>query len=269
MNRKERFFTGTIFPMIVCTKDFRYFSRFLNLAGIADRPIDTSVDHVNIQFFTEYGFAESRFPAAVRARFPDFVLGRDTPDVLTYIAGDRALLLGVEAKMYDIPDKLSLQEQIDRQEQLLLYIAQYIGNPEIAQVALLPKKLADRVPALASPVVTWEALLTAYSDVAPTYFTEMLSEALDRYDDLVSRPPDRLLGQEILARFKAGDHEYNCMGRQGGLAGDQIRDDIDRGIWLIKAYSCRQDPTPPNQNWFPIADFVQMVEARQQQISGP
>lgn len=269
MNRKERYFTGTVFPMIVCSDDFRHFGRFLRLAGVEARSIHAGPGRVNVQFFTEYGFAESRFPPAVRARFPDFVLGRDTPDVLTYISGDQPLLLGVEAKVYDVPDRVSLQEQIDRQEQLLLYIAQYIGNPEIALVALLPEKLANRVDSLSSPIVTWESLVDEYRDVAPAYFIDMLREALCRYDDLVSRPPDRLLGQEIVARFKAGDVEYNCMGRQGGLDGDPLRDDIATNRWKIKAYSCRQDPIPPNENWFPIAAFVELVESRPQQTSSP
>lgn len=268
MNRKERFFTGTIIPMILCSDDFRYFGRFLRMAGIEDRLIHTGDETTNVQFFTEYGFAESRFPPAVRARFPEFVLGRDTPDVLVYIAGEKPLLLGVEAKMYDVPDRPSLQEQIDRQEQLLLYIAQYIGNPEIAQVALLPEKLADRMT-LSCPIVTWEALIDEYEAVSPAYFVSMLKEALRRYDDLVSRPPDRLLGQEIVARFKAGDHEYNCMGRQGGLEGDPLKQDVDSSRWMVKAYSCRQDPIPPNQNWFPIADFVKLVESRQERIPSP
>jgi hypothetical protein len=67
----------------------------------------------------------------VRARFPEFTLGRDTPDVLIYMTGEPGLLLGLEAKMYDVPDKVSLENQLDRQEQLLLYIAQNIGDPEM------------------------------------------------------------------------------------------------------------------------------------------
>ena len=248
--------------MIVCADEFRHFGRFLTLCGLAERSVDLTHEAANIQFFTEYGFAESRFPAAVRARFPEFTLGRDTPDVLIYVAGEQSLLLGVEAKMYDVPDRVSLENQLDRQEQLLFYIAQNIGDPEIAQVALLPEKLGTRISPLSAPIVTWEALADEFADVAPQYFVQFLRHALDQYDNLVSRPPDRLLGQEILLRFQRGDREYNCMGRQGGLDGEAVANDLRTGRWRIKAYSCRPDPEPPNQNWFRITDFAKRVEAQ-------
>jgi hypothetical protein len=55
MNRKERFFTGTVFPMIVCADEFRHFGRFLRLSRVGDRTIQVA-SAANIQFFTEYGF---------------------------------------------------------------------------------------------------------------------------------------------------------------------------------------------------------------------
>lgn len=260
INRKERFFTGTVFPMIVCCDNFKHFGRFLELAGLTPRTVDASAGSASIQFFTEYGFAESRFPAKVRDRFPDFVLGRDTPDILAYIEDRDPLLVAVEAKMYDVPDRPDLDNQLSRQEELLLYLEPLLKHPQIAQVALLPGKLASRMEPLSAPIVTWEDLADAYEGIAPEYFIEMLRIALDGYDDLVSRPPDRLLGREILAHFEADKTEYLCMGRQGGLAGPALTEDISTGRWAIKAYSCRPDPEPPNANWFRIADFVERLK---------
>ncbi len=36
LNRKERYYTGTVLPMIVCCDEFAHFGRFLRLCGVPD-----------------------------------------------------------------------------------------------------------------------------------------------------------------------------------------------------------------------------------------
>lgn len=265
MNRKERFFTGTVFPMIVCSDNFQHLNKLLGLAGVAERPIHVSPDKTNVQFFTEYGFSESRYSPASKEKFPDFQLGRDTPDVLIYISGEKPLLLAVESKMYDIPSATDLNRQMARQATLLEYVSGHLGEPvaETKLVSLLPAKLADRVrDGLKFPTFSWEDLLENFQGTGSDYFMQVLELALGSYDDLVSRRPDVLLGSAIVEGFKAGTLNYKVMGRGGGLEGEKLSSDIANAWWPKRAYSCSVETAPLNGNWFLISDFVAKVEAQ-------
>ena len=68
-NRKERFFTGTVLPMLVCAADFAHFSRLTELVGLGPIEVDARPSSANVQFFTEYSFVESVVGEA-KLRFP-------------------------------------------------------------------------------------------------------------------------------------------------------------------------------------------------------
>ena len=99
MNRKERYYTGTVLPMIVASDGFKHFGKFLALCGIPEIALEADPNTTNVQFFSEYGFKESLMDGAEK-RFRD-PGGRDTPDLVVYM--ERSLLLGVEAKFFDQP----------------------------------------------------------------------------------------------------------------------------------------------------------------------
>ncbi|MDE0699724.1 MAG: hypothetical protein OXH61_03255 [Acidimicrobiaceae bacterium] len=101
---KERYYTGTVLPMIVASDGFAHFGRFLKLCGAPEAKLVPAPESANIQFFTEYGFKESLFDGAEeRFRDPD---GRNAPDLVVYVEDEPAVLLGVEAKV------LSLRENV-------------------------------------------------------------------------------------------------------------------------------------------------------------
>jgi hypothetical protein len=55
LNRKERYYTGTILPQIIASDNFSSFNRFWKLiGGEHDLEIQVTNGGVNIQFFTEY-----------------------------------------------------------------------------------------------------------------------------------------------------------------------------------------------------------------------
>src|SRR5688572_2360014 len=121
MNRKERYFTGTVFPGIVCAENFRYFGRLLELIpGCPVVEIDADPERTNVQLFTEYGFMESVYGEVTRARFTQPPAYRDTPDILLLIEGVPRILIGLEAKMYDTPTQEALEEQVTRQRRYVL-----------------------------------------------------------------------------------------------------------------------------------------------------
>jgi hypothetical protein len=247
MNRKERFFTGTVLPMIACTNGFRRLHRLLQLVPGLEEQSSADVASSNIQFFTEYGLLESICgPAA--ARFPGLPASRDTPDVLVFLAGPTKRIVALEAKMYDRPTREALDEQMRRQkEHVLDFLAKHLGisASSVFHAALLPAKLSAQYGTLAYPVVTWEAVRDAYEDVASgEYFWQVLDLALDSYDQLVGpdraeygkHADDRMTGQAIYDRFKARSLGFELMGRNLGLQGDPLRQDVESGRWRKQVY---------------------------------
>ena len=70
INRKERYYTGTVLPMIVASDGFKHFGRFLALCGMPEVALEADPNSANIQFLTEYGFEESLKDGAEK-RFRD------------------------------------------------------------------------------------------------------------------------------------------------------------------------------------------------------
>ena len=272
INRKERYYTGTVLPMIVASDGFKHFGRFLALCGVPEVAVEADPTSSNIQFFTEYGFKESLVDGAEK-RFRD-PGGRDTPDLVVYVESQPSLLLGVEAKVFHRPSIADLREQLQRQAQLLSVMADGVGTrPSVHQVALLPAglRMPERIDE--TPVLTWERVADTFRDVAPPYWIGVLDEALRRYNRLASQPGSGdtyrqncdavIIGQEIYARHRRGDTTYTWMGRNRGLYGPEIQGDLRTGKWRTREYEVRYDPLEGNRNWFPIVDFIRLVEQPQ------
>lgn len=267
LNRKERYYTGTVLPGIVCADDMTHLHRLTDLMGFPD--VDVSGDPANcgLVFFTEYGLAESVFGPA-RNRFEQLPIDRDTPDVVFLTTQPTPVLFALEAKLYDRPSGFDLRAQLGRQAGLLTDLATRLAGwldvpaVPVAHFALLPEPQAGVDLGGAYPVLTWQQLHSAYADVAPDYWLAILDEALTRYDDLVTRfkPNDdaRLTGSDIAAAHHAGTLTYAAMGRTGGLTGSQIRTDIDSGAWHDVQYQVAK-VHPGNRNWFTITEFLELV----------
>ena len=287
MNRKERFFTGTVLPMLVCGDGFVHVGRFLEMLGVRDVEVDATPDSATIQFFTEYSFWESRFSKPDRDRFDEAAdMAKDTPDVLIFISAPRRMLVGIEAKMYHRPTKQGLEHQLGRQWQLLAgYLADAldVDPADVHLSALLPQSLVDKVGPLAVavgdadphelPTITWEDVLHEYQG-ADSYWVAVLREALQRYPNLKSRDAEecgrveygqnadaKLSGLEIVTLEKAGGLVHRWVGRQGGDSGDLLQADRSSGKWRGHMYECRIEAPPPgNPNWFPVEAFVSMMD---------
>lgn len=252
LNRKERFYTGTVLPMLVCADNFRHLGSFLSLCGLRDCRAGEDV-----QFFTEYGFAESVYTETDKQTWPTG-LKHDTPDVVIR-SGD--WLLTVEAKMFHNPTAAALDRQMKAQKPLVDLWVERLGVSQHQHVLLLPRRLAEQADlAAAWPVVTWEAVLDLYRGIADPYWVKVLDEALAQYDALVSTGPGfgqnmdaRMTGFDIVTGWP--DHGYLTMGRQGGLVGALLKTDIDSGSWRTHSYEVSKQPTAANANWFTIEEF--------------
>ncbi|MEX1046179.1 MAG: hypothetical protein WD757_06840 [Actinomycetota bacterium] len=316
LNRKERYFTGTVFPMIVGAEGFRHFHRFLDLLpGIApitatrereaaeqrtpeeqrrrrftweagdtrivrDWSVDFSPAQTNVQFFTEYGLLESIFTDADRLRFPVAPSARDTPDIVILIDGPPKILIALEGKMYDSLTTEALVEQMDRQRTIVLDViasALEIAPADVIHTALIPRGLAERLPGFPYPVITWEQIHDAFTDGREEdYFLAVLRLATESYSDLVGKrltfgrnADHHMKGRAIYESFKAGTLEFPTMGRQLGLNGDELREDIESGRWTEQTYEVSRRPDPANRNWFLVSDFVEVIDAERRAEQTP
>ena len=269
INRKERYYTGTVLPMIMASDGFKHFGRFLTLCGVPEVAVEADPTSSNVQFFTEYGFKESLVDGAEK-RFRD-PGGRDTPDLVVYVESDPSLLIGVEAKVFHRPSIADVREQLQRQAQLLSVMADGVGTrPLVHQVALLPAglRMPERIDE--TPVLTWERVADTFRDIAPPYWTGVLDEALRRYGRLASQPgsgdtyrqncDDVIKGRVIYDSYKSGDRIFNTMGRVGGLNGKKLKEDLTSDTWPDQDYEVCYDSRPLNRNWFSIADFIKKIE---------
>jgi len=276
LNRKERFFTGTVFPMLVCRDNFRYFNLFTSLIN-GCRGLKISINPPNIQFFTEYSLVESIITKSDRNRFPNSPKTKDTPDIIALITGIPKTLLSIEAKMYDVPDAYELKTQMDAQRKHIDYLKERLNIGMTYQCALLPQKLADAVSYQKNgfhyileseyQVITWEALLQKFGQVFPDdYFLNLLKLALDSYSDLVSHSwvssscEQKLCGRDIYQKSKLGTLNMKIMGRDKGLNGEPLKRDIESGKWKTHQYETSSKDSLPSDNWFSISDFIKLID---------
>ena len=263
LNRKERFYTGTVLPMLVASDGFEHLHRFLALCGLpvdpfADSPVKPLDGTLPVQFFSEYSFAESRFTAQDKARFPGPPAAAEAPDIV--LCGPD-WLLAVEAKMFHTPSPAALGAQMRRQRVLVEYWAEQFEIPRdrVAHAMLVPAGLpTGGVPA---KVVTWEQVRDAYATVGPQHWVAVLVDALTRYEQLRSQPSTTnghgvMTGAAIVEAHAAGNLFFTHMGRMGGLGGAALTKDLDSGSWRGQSYEVRTGQEPPNGNWFAVEEFI-------------
>jgi len=271
LNRKERFFTGTVFPMIVCKDNFKHLHLLLSLLGVSPTPaIVFDPNETNILFFTEYSLVESAI-GAVKQRFKMLPETKDTPDIVILIKScDQKILVALEAKMYDAPTADKLNKQMVAQQKILESIRKTLSvdKDKIYHYALLPEKLHRQAPNITYPVVTWESVCKAYESVCKNdYFFNLLRLSLDMYEELVStvnfkqNSEEEIQGEQVYKRFKHGRLDKVSMGRKGGINGDRLKKDIATGKWRTFPYeTSSKKPEDINHNWFEIKDFVKLIE---------
>lgn len=264
LNRKERFFTGTVFPGLVAGTGFWHIQRLLDLFGV---PATAQVgEFAEIQFLTEYGFAESVYTDEDRAKWGN-AFTRETPDIV--IAGPD-WLLAIEAKMYHSPSAASLNEQMAAQAPIVEHWRNvlHLVPERVVHALLLPERLAARERnGLANHrVVTWEALLEAFRPVGPRYWASVLADALERHPDLESRTVNQpnaeavMTGTEIVNDAMSDSPTIGFVGRAGGSLGARFAADIETGKWRSQKYQVRATAVEAtNRNWMPVAAFLAAV----------
>jgi hypothetical protein len=277
LNRKERFYTGTVFPMIVCRDNFRNFHILLELLGCKNYPdLKFDPEDTNVQFFTEYSLKESLFGVS-KNKFQKIPKSKETPDIIILIKGDSGekILVILEAKMFDNTTASKLEDQLnDQQEVIVKNIANELNieKSNIFHFALIPEELFQQVQkhGFSYPTLTWDDLLSEYRKFqTDDYFMSLLEYALVSYSDLVSyavgygQNNDGVMkGLEIYNKHKQGNNLVNFVGRNYGLHGDEFSNDIRTGNWEKQKYEISFGNEKPNRNWFSVDDFIDAVTGK-------
>ncbi len=274
LNRKERFYTGTVLPGLVAGDGLLHLGRFLRLCGLQVAPNDFGHPPQHgaqeVQLFTEYSFAESWRAANDADRLPNPPLDADTPDIV-FCGPD--WLLAIEAKMFHRPSLAALDQQMERQHSLVEYWKQslHIPGERTRHLLLLPEQLAQARLKLTWPVITWEQVLDVYRLAGDSYWFGVLRTALGEYDRLASEEPTfRSNAQGLLAGaaiVDGTDQQVRWVGRAGGAAGELLAQDAASDTWGERMYEVRYDPPGAgNRNWMTIEQFRAVVL---RQIHGP
>jgi hypothetical protein len=234
LNRKERFYTGTVLHMIGAGDRFGSLGRMLKLCGLEQLDLGKSE---RLQFFTDYSFADSVFTDDDTARFPRRPPVADTPDVVIF----GSWLLAIEAKMFHRPNAAALNAQYDRQSELVAYWQGRLGLHKnlVRHCLLLPQPLAADVSEhVHAPIVTWESVAHQFRTVADPYWIGVLHDALDRYRQLAAKDSVwglnkqmALMGLDIVTAYRERDPRVTWVGRQGGLSGSELTHDAATGAW--------------------------------------
>jgi hypothetical protein len=138
LNRKERFYTATVLPMLVCADDFAHLDRLLALAGLTDIPSNSAGSGSRCSPSTATGSQSTRCLTPTPTLPPPATL---STSCLFLVGPSRRLLVLIEAKLYHRPSRAALGEQLAAQAGLLTHLAGRLQVPPDgrAQLVLLPK----------------------------------------------------------------------------------------------------------------------------------
>lgn len=254
INRKERFYTGTVLPALLFHRGLRNLFQFFRLIKGFPSEITQDTTGDSFLFYTEYNLRQSAGSRNVgRAIQAD---SNDTPDVLIFVLRPVQALVAVEAKVFSRASQSDLDRQMSRQRQVVLSPLREhfrLADTQIFHVALVPQQL--KLTPTDYQVLNWETLLDERRfSVADNHFSNYLRFALDNYGKLVSAlsgfpttATDKWTGQQIEAAARRGEPVW--IGLKGGET--TLARDIEDGRWPAKLYFVNSVKPPRGRpgNW--------------------
>jgi len=187
LNRKERFYTGTVLPALLFHNGLENFYRFLDSIEGFPHEINEVATGDNFLFYTEYNLRESAGDRNIGRKIN--APTNDTPDIVVMILKPVKVFIIIEAKMFAKVSQEDLRRQILRQKK-------YVGNilkeeflledKDFYYLALVPKGLGIG-STTEYQVVNWEFFIdNEHLDVQDNLFYNYLKSALKNYKKLVS-----------------------------------------------------------------------------------
>ncbi len=263
MNRKERFYTGTVLPSLLFHNGFSNLYRFLEAIPGFPSEVNEKTTGDRFVFYTEYNLKESAGTRNVGVE----ILARtnDTPDVVMHVLHPAELFVVIEAKMFQRLTQDVFNTQMRAQKEAVINRLEEQHHPErVFHVALLPSKLGFR-DTDEYTVVNWEFFVDNRAlDLRGNHFYPYLKFALQHYNDLrsVASVIHRVPGSAI---YNERNPDRNLwVGRSGGR--DVIEEDVRSGKWKRILYAVSSGEGPPRGgrkgNWLTSEEFAEIVEQR-------
>ena len=280
LNRKEKFYTATVLPQIICSDNFRNFRLFLDLIPNMQPKLVVLPDATanNILFLTEYSLKESLVEDHHKAVFSGQYETKDTPDLVILITEPKPLLIVIEAKMFSNATSSDINQQLSKQKWVIDELTKVHGlsTDRIFHIALVPERMVTHKSSIKEDVIYWEEIVQKYEEkLKGNYFLETLRIALRKYDSLKSHSggesyrknmDEQLESMAIIKLYESG--ERFIVGRSGGLYGEKLAMDISSGGWKTFEYEVKHgSEVPINRNWFSSSDFYSKVKNTPQIIN--
>ena len=260
MNRKERFYTGTVLPSLLFHNGFSNLYRFLEAIPGFPKEVNEKTTGDRFLFYTEYNLKESAGKRNVGVEI--LAETNETPDVVMHILHPAELFVVIEAKMFQRLTQDVFNTQMRAQKEAVINRLEDQYHPEsIFHVALLPSTLGFQ-DTDDYTVVNWEFFVDNRAlDVQANYFYPYLKFALRNYKALRSKVSaiHRIPGSAI---FNEGNPDTNLwVGRSGGK--DVIQEDVRSGKWKRMLYAVSSGEGPPRGgrkgNWLRSEEFATVV----------
>ncbi len=215
--------------------------------------------------------ADSIFSPDTEERFKGLNPRGDIPDLIVLIARDTTpTLIAIEGKMYMGLTRKQLDQQlIDQNQQILSPLKEMWPTLNIVHAAIVPELLLQEIGGLGETLcLTWENVLERFREVSSAkYFLEVLATAIAEFSRLRAHPrifdanaDGRLCGQDIADGFGHEEFSFRIMGRDRGISGQRLLEDVNTGSWRTKEYQVSKADKPPNGNWFEISEFVKLIQ---------
>lgn len=263
INRKERFYTGTVLPSLLFHNGLSNLRGFLDAIPHFPKRATENMTDDSFLFYTEYNLKESAGTRNVGVEIATET--RDTPDVIIHILKPLTAFIIVEAKMFQRLTQNAFNTQMRAQKDAVIDKLKDKYKPDcIFHVALVPRQLGFE-DTDDYTVINWQFFIdNERLDLRGNYFYPYLKFALANYQHLVSLASviDRIPGSAIYN--KGNPEERLWVGRREGRTA--IQEDVRTGRWQKKLYAINSERPPKGGragNWVSSAEFAKIVEEGQ------
>lgn len=265
LNRKERFYSGTVLPSFLFHNGFANLFEFLHQIKGFPKEINQETTGDNFLFYTEYGFKESAdvklFGREIKTET------RETPDAIIEILQPQKALVIIEVKMFWVILQDELDKQIKEQKRNVSDILKRtckLNDNQIFYVALIPAQLGFKESS-AYTIINWQYFVdNPKLNLQSNHFYNYLNCALKHYEGLKQKfgPPltvkGKRTGEEL---YNDGKNEKKLwVGCEGGK--EQIIKDVRKNDWKEKHYFFNTEKPAAGKkgNWINSEDFAKIVD---------
>ncbi len=264
INRKERFYTGTVLPSLLFHGGLSNLYSFLHEIHGFPSEVNEQNTKDEFLFYTEYNLKESAGKKSVGTEI--FTATRDTPDVIIQILKPLTVFIIIEAKMFAKPTPNGFSQQMQAQQVAVVDpLKQRYQGCHVFHIALVPRQLGFKDTS-DYQVVNWEFFIDNKEiNLQGNYFVSYLKFALENYSKLVSEQSGtastvqgQLHGTAIYLDGKTDETLW--VGRQGGRRA--IEEDVRKGVWSNKIYGTNTEKPKDGRegNWLSSAEFAEIVD---------